>query len=601
VAKEGAVQQKKYTDLVDMLQKSISAHGERPSFGTKRAGRWEWISYRELGEMVDRCRGGLAARGVGRGDVVAIIASNRLEWAVCAYATYGLGARFVPMYENQLTSDWRYIIEDSETKILFVSTRDIFGKVRDWPEEIDTLDRVYCLAFSGDREESFEALLREGDENPAEVASLDPDEVCGFIYTSGTTGKPKGVLLTHANFIANINDAHMVFPLEPTDCVVSFLPWAHSLGQTVELHLMLSWGAALAPAESIAKLVENFAEVRPTVMVSVPRIFNKIYDGVHKKMEEEGGVKKLLFKAALENEGNRRKLAEADRTSLLVETKHRFYDKLVFSKIRARFGGRLKFAFSGGAALSPDVAEFIDKIGIMVFEGYGLTETAPVVSANYPGNRKIGSVGKPLPSVTVKIDQSMVKDESDDGEIVVYGPNVMKGYHKLADATAEVMTEDGGFRTGDRGHLDSDGYLYITGRIKEQYKLTNGKYVVPAPLEEQLQLSPYIVQVFIDGTNKPFNVALVVPDQEAVTKWAREQDMQAGFEELLKKPELKKLIEKEIAKYGKELKGYEKPKKIALIGEEFTTENGMLTPTLKIKRRKVVEKYKDLLDSLWEG
>jgi long-chain acyl-CoA synthetase len=582
-----------------MLQKSVEKHANRSAFGTKRNGRWEWTSYTELGEMVDHCRGGLAANGVGRDDVVALIAGNRLEWAVLAYATYGLGARLVPMYENQLETDWKYILKDSEAKLLVVSTRNIYGRVREWPQEIESLQNVYCMATPSGQKESFATLLEEGRKQPTAVIDIDPDWVCGFIYTSGTTGKPKGVLLTHTNFIHNVNAAHEIFPLDPGDCAVSFLPWAHSLGQTVELHWLLSTGACLAPAESIPKLVDNFAEVRPTVLVSVPRIFNKIYDGIHKKMDNAGGIKKMLFYAALENEKKRQALAERGQSSLPVELKHKFYDGLVFGAIRKRFGGRLKFAFSGGAALSPEVGKFIDMIGIQVYEGYGLTETSPVVSANYRGNRKMGSVGKPLPGVRVEIDTTKVEDDSEDGEVVVYGPNVMKGYHKLEAATAEVLTEDGGFRTGDRGHLDADNYLYITGRIKEQYKLTNGKYVVPAPLEEQITLSPYIAQIFIDGTNQPFNVALVVPDREAVQKWAASQGFSTEMSELLKKPELDALIEEEIKKQSSDFKGYERIKKFALIGEEFTTENGMLTPTLKLKRRKVLEKYGDLLDSLW--
>jgi len=589
----------KYRDLVDMLHHSVTKYGPRNALAEKKAGRWEWITYEEFGEMVEACRGGLAGKGIKKGDVVAIIAPNSIAWAVSAYATYGLGGKFVPMYEHQLESDWKFIIDDSNTKVLIVSTREIYNKVKDWPDEMDGLEEVVCVGLPSDDEASFESLLEGGRSEPKDIESIDPDDICGFIYTSGTTGKPKGVLLSHMNFISNVNAGHEVFPMDPDDVTVSFLPWAHSFGQTVDLHLLLSMGAGIATAESVPKLVDNFGEVRPTVMVSVPRIFNKIYDGVNKKMDEAGFIKKTMFHAAMENEKKRREVLSQGKTSTTLEMKHKFYDHVVFKKIRARFGGRLRFAFSGGAALSPDIAEFIDSIGIMVFEGYGLTETSPVVAANYRGNRKIGSVGKPLPNVRVEIDTSVVEDDSDDGEIIVYGPNVMKGYHNLPEETAAVMTEDGGFRTGDRGHLDEDNYLYITGRIKEQYKLTNGKYVVPAPLEETLQLSPYIVQVFIDGTNKPFNVALVVPDREKLEKWAKENKIDDDFSALIKRPEVKELIKGELDKHSKDFKGYERIKKFELISEEFTTENGMLTPTLKLKRRKVVQKYGDLLESLW--
>ncbi len=591
---------RKFDNLVDMEQKSVATFGNRNLFGTKDAGAWRWTTYAEFGRRVDDFRGGLAAQGVGVGDAVAIISSNRVEWAVAAYATYGLGAVFVPMYEHQLEADWEYILKDSGAKQLIVSTRSIYDTVKDWPDKVDALEGTFCMALSKDNDASFEALEVVGRETPTPALSdIDPDSVCGFIYTSGTTGKPKGVLLSHGNFSSNINAMHQIFPLSPDDSSVSFLPWAHSFGQTLELHCMLSMGCAVAFAESIEKLVDNIAEVKPTVLVSVPRIFNKIYDGLQKKMAEAGGLKKLLFDSGIDNEGERRKLAEGGRSSLLLNLKGAFFDKMIFSKVRERFGGRLKYAFSGGAAISPEVAEFIDRIGILVYEGYGLTETSPIATANCRGHRKIGSVGRAIPGVSVEIDSSVVDGGGDEGEVIVYGPNIMKGYHNLPEETAKVMTKDGGFRTGDRGRLDSDGYLYITGRIKEQYKLENGKYVVPAPLEEQLQLSPFIVQVYVDGANKPYNAALVIPDRPALEKWANEQGFGGSFESLLERDDTKKLIAGELARFAADFKGYERIREFALIEEEFTTANGMLTPSLKLKRRKVVDKYGDLMNSLW--
>ncbi len=590
-----------FRNLVDMQQKAVAAHGQRRLFGTKEAGRWSWITYAEFGRQVDAVRGGLAAQGVKAGDAVAIISGNRVEWAVAAYAVYGLGARLVPMYEHQLEKDWRYILGDSGAKLLLVSTRSIYDTVRDLPQEMEALEQVFCMALDREDPASFDALEAAGHQAPVPAdADLDADSICGFIYTSGTTGHPKGVLLSHGNFISNVNACHEIFPLDPDDRSVSFLPWAHSFGQTVELHVMMSMGCSIAFAEAIDKLVDNFAEVRPTILVSVPRIFNKIYDGLQKKIEEAGGLKKKLFDAALANATERKKLAEAGRSALGVDLKHRVLDKLVFSKVRERFGGRLRYAFSGGAALSPAVAEFIDSIGIMVYEGYGLTETSPIACANYPGNRKIGSVGKPIPKVRIEIDTAQLEDESGDGEIIVHGPNVMKGYRNLPEETSAVMTPDGGFRTGDRGRQDSDGYVYITGRIKEQYKLENGKYVVPAPLEEQLQLSPYILQIYVDGANRPYNVALVVPDREAVQKWATEHGLSGDLDELVKREEVRSLIAGELDRFSQDFKGYERVRNFALITEEFSTENGFLTPSLKLKRRVVHERCGDLLERLWK-
>ncbi len=589
----------KYTDLADMQKKACEKHAHRDLFGTKVDGVWKWTTYKEFGERVDNFRGGLAQLGIGRGDAVAIISSNRTEWAVAAYATYGLGAMFVPMYEHQLPSDWEYIVNDSGAKLLIVTTEAIHQQVKDWPGKIGKLEKLISMHLPADDPAGFEGVEAAGKEKPAERVDIDPDSICGFIYTSGTTGKPKGVLLSHDNFTSNVNATHQIFPLEPEDCSVSFLPWAHSFGQTVELHVMLSMGCHVAFAESVPKLVENIGEVKPTLLVSVPRIFNKIYDGLQKKMDEAGGLKKKMFYAAIANAAYRKELAAKGQSSWWANFKHGLFDKLVFSKVRDRFGGRLRYAFSGGAALSPEVAQFIDNVGITVYEGYGLTETSPIACANYRGNRKIGTVGKAIPGVEIKLDTSVVEDDSGDGEIIVYGPNVMKGYHNLPEETAKVMTEDGGFRTGDRGSKDSEGYVRITGRIKEQYKLENGKYVVPAPLEEQLQLSAYVLQIYVDGANKLFNAALIVPDREAVEKWAKENGVSGSFAEILKNDKTHALFASELEKYAKNFKGYERIKQFALIEEEFTTDNGMLTPSLKLKRRKVVDKYGDLMEELW--
>ncbi|MEM6797438.1 MAG: AMP-binding protein, partial [Acidobacteriota bacterium] len=472
------MKQSSYSDLPEVLARSVEEHRQRNAFGTKKNGEWEWMTYGEFGRRVDDFRGGLAQLGVSQGDTVAIISANRSEWAIAAYATYGLGARFCPMYESQLPKDWSYIVQDSGAKVLLTSTYQIYEQTRDWPRELDSLQNVFCMALPTEDVASFESVESRGKENPAAAVEIDPEWVCGFIYTSGTTGQPKGVLLSHSNICSNINGVSSYFPIDHSDIAVSFLPWAHSFGQTCELHCLISRGAAMAIAESVEKLVDNFGEVRPTLMYAVPRIFNRIYDGVLKKMS--GGLQRSLLDSALATSARRKELEARGSSSAFVDLKHSFFDKVVLSKIRARFGGRVKYALSGGAALSPDVGQFIDNLGILVCEGYGLTETSPIATANRPGARKIGSVGQALPGVRILIDKSVVDDEdSEDGEIVVIGPNVMKGYHNLPEQTAEVMTEEGGFRTGDLGRLDADNFLYITGRIKEQYKLENGKYVVP--------------------------------------------------------------------------------------------------------------------------
>ena len=590
-----------FENLIEMFEKSVASFADRKLFGVKTEGRYQWATYGEVGRSVDAFRGGLASLGVGPGDKVAIISNNSPMWAVGAYATYGLGAQYVPMYEAQVEKDWSYILKDSGTKVLLVSTEAIYERTRGFVDELETLEHVILLKGSAPGATTYEDLKDLGEESP--VASVSPkrDDICGFIYTSGTTGEPKGVLLSHWNLVSNINAIHSLFPMESDDVSLSFLPWAHSFGQTCELHCMVSYGAAIGLAVSVETIIENLPEVQPTLLFSVPRIFNRIYDGVQKKMAAAGGLKLKLFNATMSTANKRRDLAERGESSPLLDLTHGLLDKVVASKVRDRFGGRLRYAFSGGAALSKEVGLFIDNLGIKVYEGYGLTETSPIVSANRPGAQKIGSIGQCIPGVTVTIAPTETAPEG-QGEIVVYGPNIMQGYHNLPAKTAEVMTEDGGFRTGDMGRKDDEGYLWITGRVKEQYKLENGRYVVPAPLEEQLKLSPLINQVMIDGANRPFNVAVIVPDLESLKAWAQETGVPYDSDEqLCAHGDAHERIGQELQAYGAEFKGYEHVKKWALAPEEFSPANDMLTPTLKLKRRNVMAAYESIISELYEG
>jgi long-chain acyl-CoA synthetase len=591
----------KFANMVQIYVHAVKKYGPRPLFGTKQRGEWKWMTYAEFARQVDALRAALADLGVGKGDRVAVISNNRPEWAVGAYAAYGLRASYVPMYEAQLPKEWKYILNDCGAKVLLVANEKILGQIRELRGDLPELKHVVVIegASGRDGEHGFGALVERGmgKESPP-VEPEDPKEIAGFIYTSGTTGNPKGVLLSHGNLANNVSAIHAVFPMSEEDRSLSFLPWAHSFGQVCELHGLFSMGASMGIAESVDKIVDNLAEVRPTLLFAVPRIFNRIYDGLHKKMTEEGGLKKALFYAAIANEERRKALAAQGKSSGVADLKHKLFDKLVFEKVRARFGGRLKYAFSGGAALSKEVAEFIDNLGILVYEGYGLTETSPIATANWPGARKIGSVGKAIPGVRIEIDKTVTGDEV-HGEIIVYGHNVMQGYHNLPEENAKVFTSDGGFRTGDMGYLDADGFLYITGRIKEQYKLENGKYVSPAPLEERLKLSPFIANVMIYGDNKPYNVALVVADMPTLEKWAEEQGIGARGEALLEDERVRKLFEDEVEKYSAEFKQFEKIRKLLLVSEDFTTTNDMLTPSLKVKRRVVMKKYGERLEALF--
>jgi long-chain acyl-CoA synthetase len=596
-----------YKTLVDILEHSTAAYAGRELFGTKTGSRWVWTTYAEFGSMVERFRGGLASLGIQRGDNVACVANNRVEWAVAAYACYSLGAAFVPMYEAQSPKEWDFIIRDCEAKLLVAANDVVLAKAKGMLDSVPSLKHIVLIdgTTNGDgRVVTYASLLASG--NKADPIKPVPADTAALIYTSGTTGNPKGVILTHANIAYNVSAVHELIPVGQADRSLSFLPWAHSFGQTGELHLFFSIGASMAICEAVDKILDNLAEVKPTVLLSVPRIFNRIYTTVQTQIAAKPKAVQELVKAALkvtakERTGTRLKLHELALLELV--------DKVVFEKVRARFGGRLKYAVSGGAALSREVAEFIDSLGITVYEGYGLTETSPIATVNLPGARKIGSVGRPIPGVWVEIDDKGGerkpaeggKPARFEGEIVVYGHNVMKGYLKRPEENAAVFNEKGGFRTGDLGFIDPQGFLFITGRIKEQYKLENGKYVVPTPLEEAIKLSPYVANVMVYGDNKPFNVALVVPSIAAVKKWAEEQhvSLPSDPDALVKDERVRSLLKQEIEKYGAAFKGFESIQDFALVADDFTTDNGMLTPSLKLKRRKVIEAHGPLIEALY--
>jgi len=384
-----------------------------------------------------------------------------------------------------------------------------------------------------------------------------------------------------------------LFPLRPTDRSLAFLPWAHSFGQTAELHMLFSVGCSLGLNDEIPNLLGNLAEVKPTILIAVPRIFNRIYDGVNKQMSERPKLIQQLFSAGIKAATKKKQgssLTLGEGLALAVA------DKLIFSKVRGRFGGRMRFSVSGSAALAREVAEFVDALGIAVYEGYGMTEASPVVTANCPDATRLGTVGKALPRVRIEIDHAATSDQK-NGEIIVYGDNVMRGYHNRDEEQRQVLMPDGGLRTGDMGFLDDDGYLHITGRIKEQYKLENGKFVVPSPLEEELKLSPYILNTMLFGLNRPHNVALVVIDEPALAKWAREKGLE--IKDFTSDAAVRELIGKELEARSQNFRGYEKPKAFVLIGEDFTIENGLLTPSLKVRRNLVLARYQPNLEALY--
>jgi long-chain acyl-CoA synthetase len=584
--------------LVDLLAATVATHALRPLFVTKTDGGWNETSYGDFAKQVDALRAALSGLGVTTGDRVGIIAGNGVEWAVAAYATYGLGAAFVPMYESQPEREWAFIARDAGLRVLFVANPALRARMERLHSSLPALKHLVVL--SGDDEPSFASLLRAGGARDVPLLRPRSSDPAALLYTSGTTGEPKGVVLTHENVLANVLALRDVLALaEPhpeEQRSLSFLPWAHAFGHTCELHCSVSLGASMAIAESFDKIVENLQEIRPTVLVAVPRVFLRIYNGATSLVAAKPRPVRWLFRRGLDAAKKKRRGEALSAREALI---FRIADTIIFRRVRARLGGRLKYTLSGAAALPLDVAEFVDAVGITVYEGYGLTEASPIATANVPGQRKLGSVGRPLPGVRIVIDHSMTS-ASPHGEIVIYGPNVMRGYHNRDGDTRDAFTRDGGLRTGDMGYLDDDGYLFITGRIKEQYKLANGKYVVPSLLEERLKVSPFIANVLVYGDNQPHNVALIVPDLAFLATWALRAGLgHDSIETLIREPQIQAKIREEIQALTLDAKGYERIRAFTLLTEDFTQENGMLTPSLKLKRRNVIERWQSEILGLY--
>lgn len=587
-------------NLVEWWLESEKKFSNNVLFWTQnQEGTLNSTTYGEIGKRINNARGGLAELGIGKDDAVGIISANRPEWAVLAYATYGRNARFIPMYEKELVLTWKYIIRDSEVKFLMVSTPAIYEMVKGFPEEIPTLKHIYIIdSVEGN---SMAALEKMGQEKPVEPVVPHYDDIAVLIYTSGTTADPKGVLLSHGNLTYCSRAGYKIYPeLNETQVGISMLPWAHSYALSAEINNFIQFGGSLGFMRDATTLAEDLKVVKPTYLISVPRVFNKIYDGIHMKMNDAGGLKKKLFYAACAAAREKRELTAQGKSSALTDLKFKILDKVVFTKVREGFGGRVTGSLTASAAMNKEIAEFFYDIGIPTYDCYGLSETAPAVTMNSKNAWRIGSVGKVLEGQKVVIDKSVVEDGADDGEIIVYGPNVMKGYHNKPEETAKVLMPDGGFRTGDRGRFDEDGFLWITGRIKEQYKLQNGKYVFPAVIEEEIKLLPSVANAMIYGDGKPYNVCLVIPDFEVAARWAAAKGIPGDRESLLANAEFVAMVEKEIeAHLEKSVGKYEIPKQFLFVGDDFTVENGMLTQTLKLKRRVVLDHYQEEIASLY--
>lgn len=553
--------------------------------------------------------------GVSEGSKIGIISNNRWEWATVAAASYSLNATAVPMYEAQLSSDWTYILNDSEASVLFVANDDILTTVRRQVlPNTPGLSTVLSFDAAQGKDHAFATAMsqHEPDTTGSLITEPTPDDLANLIYTSGTTGKPKGVELTHTNFTSNVKAAARTMVADPTEFIkhddvsLAFLPWAHSYGQTCELWMGISHGAAMGISRGIPSILEDLQLVKPSVLFSVPTLYKKIYDGVHNIMETANPVRKSLMRKALALGRESVDAAHGKRGPLgmMEGFQFRLLNKIVLGKIRDRFGGRMRHGFVAGAACPAEVLEFMDSIGIPVCEGYGLTETSPIITINTPEQRSVGTVGRPIGGVTVFIvdeDGNEVPD-GHEGEICCTGPNVMRGYYKNKEATDEVLStapdgSDRMFHTGDLGRKTKDGFVKVTGRLKEQYKLENGKYVVPTPIEEAIGMSRFIQQVVLAGANRPYNIVFVVPEYAAI-RTELKLDASIPDNELAENEKVNELLKKEIDMGCARLKKFEVPQKFALVAP-FTAANNMLTPKMSIRRHKVISTYADVMDQLY--
>src|SRR5215467_11996919 len=566
----------------------------------RRDGRWEAVSSQELLRRVAALSTAFVELGVKPGDRVGLFSANRPEWHTADFAISGAGAITVPVYFHESPDRMTYILKHCGAKVLFVVGTQQLEKSLAVRSQLPELEQL-IVADGGEQVPTdclrYETLIASA--GAADIANYRqrvsqvlPGQLASIIYTSGTTGEPKGVMLTHTNLSSNVTDTGSEFRLNPAiDVALSFLPLSHVYERIVD-YIYIFQGCPLAYVPSIDEVAQALLEVRPTITAAGPRFFEKIYARLVEQGHKNTGPKRKLFDWAMKiaNQSVRWK-ASGGHASLAVKLEWLVADQLVYKKVRAGLGGRLRQVGSGGAPLSKELAEFFWAVGVPIYQGYGLTETSPIVSSNYPVNR-VGSSGKPIANVRVRT--------AEDGEIQVTGPCIMQGYYKNPEATREVLTPDGWFCTGDIGFVDDDGYLYITDRKKDLIKTAGGKFVAPQPIENILKTSPYILNAMVIGDKRKFIAALVVPNPVTVAARLADEGLKfSSSAELAAHPRTHAIIEEEIKRLTAHLAQYETIKRFALLAEDFTFDNGSLTFTLKLKRRVVEQKYRAVIDALY--
>ena len=584
------------TRLYDILDHYLEKYpNQDAALVSKKAGVWQKISIQEYVSQTNLISYGLLALGVEKGDNVGLVSGNRPEWNMIDFAIMQIGAVSVPIYPNISQEDYRHILNHAEMKVIFIDGKDLRGKLEPIMPEVKSLKEIYTFTEVGAKYKNLNNLIELGKDNeqPEKLegikASIRPEELATIIYTSGTTGVQKGVMLSHSNIVSQIHNLKMT-PAEWSKKALSFLPLCHAYERML-VYLYQYLGMSVYYAESLATIAENIKEINPTMMSAVPRLLEKIYDKLYLAGKKLPFIQRNLYYWAF----NLATHYQLEGMSGWMKAKLKVADKLIFTKWREAIGGNFDIVVSGGSAIQPHMASFFSAIGLPVFEGYGLSESSPVIAVSQRGRhgRKFGTVGPPLPGVEVKLGER--------DEILCRGHNVMMGYYKDPELTAQVIDADGWFHTGDTGKFTPEGQLIITGRLKSIFKTSFGKYVNPQSLESKFTESPFIENMIVVGENKKFAAALILPDFVYLKSWCDLHKVPyTTNEEIIKLPEVTKRFMTEVKKYNALFGDYEQIKKYQLVADEWSMNNGFLSPTLKIKRKVIQKFYESKIEQLFE-
>jgi long-chain acyl-CoA synthetase len=586
--------------VADLLPVAAREHGDRRAVMYKEEGSSEWSfkTYREVGEIVQRLALGLIDLGVAKGDKISILANTRPEWTYFDFAALTAGATVVPIYQTNSPDECQYVLENSDARAVIVEDAEQLAKIREIRDRCPALE--YVILMTGEAEDATstaELADRGASHESAEWeerwSSVVPDDICTFIYTSGTTGPPKGCVISHGNYRSMLDMALDVGVLGDDEVTYLYLPLAHSFALLIQFGTV-ALGATLAYWQrDPLRIIPDLAEVRPTYFPSVPRIFEKIYTAATAAAENAGGLKKAVFGWAI---GVGRRMRETERAGrepgLLLRKQYELADRQVLSKIRNLFGGRIKVAVSGAAPINPDILRFFDAAGVLVVEGWGMTETSTAATIATPEDFKFGTVGRPFPGCEVKV--------ADDGEILVRGPNIFQGYYKNPEATGETLV-DGWLHTGDIGEIDAEGYVKITGRKKDIIITAGGKNITPANLEAEIKQHPLVSQCVVIGDRRPYLVAVVTLDAEETANFAAEHGLSTDADALASSDEVRTAIDEHLEKVNAKFARVEQVKKTAILPHDLSQEGGELTPTMKVKRNVVADKYAGEIEGLYSG